>query len=122
VKKISGQPFRAAVKMIVMMQNSTQRRCEVSEWAEKAAAKKESEKPCAADVESLKGIWDSRKTPSILSASQVLPSSRDVVYGPEPDWNSWPSIAARFKAYYEALVEIDNKSSSALAEMRLRGV
>jgi hypothetical protein len=101
--------------------NRIQLRDEVSRWTQKAEAKKESARPSDADVDALKGLWDFRKKPSILSAP-FLESSRDVLHGDEPDWNSWPSIAARFKAYHAALAEVDNKSSIPLAKMRLRGV
>ncbi len=94
-------------------------RCEVSQRAEKAVAKGESERPCAADVQVLKRLWDFRKAPSILSAS--VSSSVAVMYSDGPNWDSWPSIAERFKTYHAALVEIDNKSSRPMAGIRLHG-
>jgi hypothetical protein len=99
--------------------NRIQLRDEVGRWAQKAETEKAYERPSAADVEALKRLWDFRKAPSILSAS--VSSSIGVIYGDDPDWNSWPSIAARFKMYHAALVEIDNKSSAPMAGIRLRG-
>jgi hypothetical protein len=100
--------------------NRTELRTEVSRWAEEAVTKGEFERPSAADIEALQRLWELRKTPSILSSS--VSSNIAVMHSDDPDWHSWPSIAAHFKAYYSALVEVDNKGSSPLANGRLGGV
>jgi len=100
--------------------NRTQLRAEVNQAVEEAEAKGEFERPAAADVEALKSLWNYRKQPSILSAT--VSSSVGVIYGDDPDWTSWPSIAARFKAYHAALVDVDNRLSQPLAKMRLNGI
>jgi hypothetical protein len=100
--------------------NRTQLRNEVSLWAEKSDVHDETERPGDADIRILKELWGLRKTPSVLSAA--IPSNIGVIYDSDPDWNSWPSITARFKAYQAALVDMNNRLSSSMAAVRLGGV
>jgi len=90
------------------------------EWTERAKQRKGSPAPpSASEVEELQSLWNERRA----FLSQVISSNVRVIW-PEndPDWKSWASIAECFETYHEALVDLDNRLSGPMVEIRLGGV
>ncbi len=90
-------------------------RREVGRWAEKA--KRESGQPSAADVETLRSLWNRREE----FLADGLKSNFDVKWRTDPDWKSWPSIADAFVAYRVALVDLDHGEAPRREADRLSG-
>ena len=98
--------------------NLTELRAAVGEMAERASQAKGT--PARADIASAQNLWAQRKN----HLSDQIPSNLAVKYRieNEKNWDSWPGIAESFVAYHAAIVELQNRMATPLAEVRLRGV
>ena len=97
--------------------NRTELRAAVGHFAEKA--EHAYGQPSPADIATARELFDSRKE---ALSSQIQSNIRVKWWNGEIDWNSWSSLAEFFRAYYAALVELQNRMAIPQAEMRLRGI
>jgi len=54
--------------------------------------------------------------------SSQLSSAKKIKFAEEPDWSTWSAIAGFFDAYYAAIVDLQEKMVSPMAELRLTGI
>lgn len=78
-------------------------------------AEQASGRPTLTDVAEARQLYDARH--EILS-TQIRSNVKVIFPETELDWSSWPSIATFFRAYYLAIVDLDNKISASLAQKR----
>ncbi len=78
-------------------------RLRVGEWVDRA--EQETGQPSATDIEQLKLLWEQRM--SVLV--DTIPSNYEIKWKhPDPNWNSWASIAECFEAYHTALADLQS--------------
>jgi hypothetical protein len=96
--------------------NSTELREKVGRFSEKA--KQAQGQPSLDDIDTGRKLYNLRKE----FLSDEIGSNVQVKFKDEPDWNSWPSLAEFFSAYYSAMVELNKKVLASMNAGRLDGI
>jgi hypothetical protein len=92
-------------------------RLRVGEWVDKA--EQETGQPSATDIEALKLLWEQRM--NVLA--DKIPSNYEIKWKhPDPDWNSWASIAKCFEEYHKALADLQSAHAIPTSKSRLGGI
>jgi hypothetical protein len=89
----------------------------VGEWVDRA--EQQTGHPSATDIEQLKLLWEQRM--NVLA--DTIPSNYEIKWKhPDPDWNSWASIAKCFEEYHTALVDSQGAHAIPTSKSRLGGI
>jgi hypothetical protein len=92
-------------------------RLRVGEWVDRA--EQQTGHPSATDIEQLKLLWEQRM--NVLA--DTIPSNYEIKSKhPDPDWNSWASIAKCFEEYHTALADLQSAHAIPKSKSRLGGV
>jgi hypothetical protein len=92
-------------------------RLRVGEWVDRA--EQETGHPSTTDIEQLKLLWEQRT--KVLA--DTIPSNYAIKWKhPDPDWNSWASIAECFEEYHTALADLHGAHAIPMSKSRLSGI
>jgi len=88
-------------------------RLRVGEWVDRA--EQERGEPSVTDIEALKLLWEQR----INVLDDAIPGNYEIKWNhPDPDWNSWASIAKCFEEYHAALVDLQANRAATQSKSR----